>query len=219
MTAKVRTKPVQVKICGITNPEDALWAVNLGADYIGLNFSPQSPRKISVDMAREIAAGIPPFVKCVGIFVNPSQDEIEKVLKKVPLFAVQFHGDEKRDDLENIKSRFRIQIWKAVRVQDEESVKTIENFLGTADKILLDAWVEGRAGGTGKTFDWTLAQKAKSLGLPIILAGGLNPENVKDAVQTAEPDGVDAASGVEKDGHPRRKDIDKMKLFISRAKT
>ena len=135
------------------------------------------------------------------------------------MHAVQFHGDEKREDLENVKARFRVQIWKAVRVRDEESVKTIENFSGAADKILLDAWVEGQEGGTGKTFDWTLAQKAKGAGIPLILAGGLNAENVQDAVQTAEPDGVDAASGVEKDGHPRRKDIDKMKLFISRAKT
>jgi len=217
--AKVYVKPVQVKICGITNPQDALWAANLGADYIGLNFSPESPRKVSVDMAQKIAAQTPPFVKCVGVFVNPSQEEIEKVLKKVSLSALQFHGDEKREDLENIKSRFRVQIWKALRVQDEESLKAIENFSGVVDMILLDACVDGQAGGTGKTFDWGLAQKAKGMGIPILLAGGLNPENVKDAVQIAEPDGVDAASGVEKDGHPRRKDVDKMKLFISRAKT
>ena len=83
---------------------------------------------------------------------------------------------------------------------------------------MLDAWVEGREGGTGKTFDWTLAQKAKAMGIPIMLAGGLNPDNVKEAVNATDADGVDAASGVEKDGHPRRKDINKMKLFISRAK-
>ena len=211
-------KSILVKICGITNPQDALWAANLGADYIGLNFSPESPRKLSVDMAREIAGKTPPFVKCVGVFINPSPDEIEKVLKKVPLFALQFHGDEKREDLENIKLRFQVRIWKALRVRDEESIKAIENFSGAADMILLDAWVEGQAGGTGKTLDWSLAQKARGMGIPLLLAGGLNPENVEEAIQTVEPQGVDVASGVEKEGHPRRKDIDKMKLFITRAK-
>ncbi|OGR88783.1 MAG: hypothetical protein A3A86_00480 [Elusimicrobia bacterium RIFCSPLOWO2_01_FULL_60_11] len=208
-----------VKICGITNAEDALWAANLGADFIGLNFSPLSPRKVSVDMAAGIAAGLPPFVKCVGIFTDPPQEDVEKVLKKVPLAAVQFHGNEKREDLENVKARFRVQIWKAVRVKDEESLKAMEDFIGAADKILLDAWVEGQAGGTGKTLDWTLARKARMMGIPIILAGGLTPDNVKEAVDSTDADGVDAASGVEKDGHPRRKDIEKMKLFISRARS
>ena len=214
-----KTRSALVKICGITNAEDALWAANLGADFIGLNFYPESPRKVSVDMARDIATGLPPFVKCVGIFVDPTPDEIEKVLKKVPLHALQLHGNETREDVEIIRAKFRVQIWKAVRVQDEASVKTIGNFTGVADKILLDAWKEGQNGGTGESFDWALALKAKELGFPIILAGGLNPDNVRDAVQAAEPDAVDAASGVEKDGHPRRKDIDKMKSFIAKAKS
>ena len=215
----VRAKAVQVKICGITNPEDAVWAANLGADFVGLNFSSLSPRKVSVDMGKEIAGKLPPFVKCVGVFVNPTVEDIEKVLKKISLFAVQLHGDEKRGDMENIKSRFNVQVWKAVRVQNEDSLASIEGFKGAVDRILLDAWVDGQQGGTGKTFDWALVQKAKACGIPLMLAGGLNPENVQDAVETAEPDGIDAASGVEKDGHPRRKDIEKMKLFISRAKS
>lgn len=215
---KIQTASVQVKICGITNEEDALWAVNFGSDFIGLNFYPESPRKVGIDKARDIAVKLPSFVKSVGIFVNPTIEEIEKVLKIVPLFAVQLHGEEKREDLEKIKSQFRVQTWKAIRIESEESLKKIEDFLGVADQILLDTLRDGLAGGTGQTFDWNLAVKAKSFGLPIFLAGGLKAENVKEAILAVEPKGVDAAGGVEKEGHPRRKDIDKMKLFISKAK-
>lgn len=216
--AKIQVKPVQVKICGITNGEDALWAVNLGADFIGLNFVPESPRKISIEKAHEIAAKVPPFVKCVGIFVNPTIDELEKVLKKVPLAVVQLHGLETADDLTKIKSQFRVQIWKAVKIEGENSLAQIQSFAGLADSILLDTFQAGLAGGTGETFDWDLALKAKAFGIPVFLAGGLNPENVKEAIFKSDPKGVDAASGVEKTGHPRKKDIEKMKSFISKAK-
>lgn len=211
-------RAVQVKICGITNENDALWAINLGADYIGLNFYKESPRKVSLQAAHEITEKMPSFAKAVGVFVNPAEGEIEAVLKKVRLSAVQLHGDEKPEDLLKIKSRFRVEIWKAVRVSGEESLKAVGDFLGAADQILLDAWKEDQAGGTGQTFDWDLAVKAKSFGMPIFLAGGLKPENVAEAIERVEPKGVDSASGVEKDGHPRKKDIEKMKSFICKAK-
>lgn len=216
--AKIQVKPVQAKICGITNEEDALWAVNLGADFVGLNFFSASPRKVSIEKAHDIAAKLPPFVKVVGVFVNPILEEVERVLKKVPLAAVQFHGDETKEDLEIIKSQFRILIWKAVRVQDEESLKAIPSFFGVADMILLDTFKADEAGGIGEPFNWDLAVKAKSFGIPIMLAGGLNPSNVQEAMLKVEPKGVDVASGVEKDGHPRKKDIEKMKAFLSKAK-
>ncbi len=216
--AKIYVKPVQVKICGITNEEDALWAVNLGADFIGLNFCAQSPRKVSIDKARDIAVTLPPFVKSLGVFLDPALEDIEKVLKKVPLFAVQLHGNESPEDIQKIKSAFRVQIWKAVRVHDEESLKQIDGFAGIADILVLDSFKEGVAGGTGETFDWSLAVKAKASGLPIFLAGGLTPENLAEAIAAVGPQGVDVASGVEKDGHPKKKDIAKMKSFISKAK-
>ena len=214
----VKTKPVQVKICGITNEEDAVWAVNLGADFIGLNFYGESPRKVSLEKAHEIASKVPPFVKCAGIFVDQSFVEIEKVLKKVPLQVIQLHGSEKKEDLEKIKSQCRVQIWKAIRVENEGSLNQIQEFAGLADAVLLDAWKGGQAGGTGETFDWDLAVKAKAFGIPIFLAGGLNPENVGEAISRTDPKGVDAASGVEKNGHPRKKDMEKMKSFIMTAK-
>ncbi len=216
--AKNFIKPVQVKICGVTNEEDALWAANLGTDFIGLNFYSGSPRKVSADKAQEIATKLPPFVKSVGVFVDPDLEDIEKILKKVPLAAVQLHGSETRELLEKIKSQFRVQIWKAVKVKDEESLKAITDFAGLADQILLDTFKDGAEGGTGESFDWSLAVKAKALGLPIFLAGGLNPENVAEAIAAVEPKGVDVASGVEKDGHPKKKDMEKMKKFISKAK-
>lgn len=211
-------KPILVKICGITNSEDALWAVNLGADFIGVNFYAESPRKVSLEKASEIVSSLPPFVKAVGIFVNPELSAIEKILKKVTLHFLQLHGKEIKDEILKIKSQFNLPVWKAVRMENESSLSVIPELLGTADAILLDAFHPDQMGGTGKTFDWTLANKAKEYGIPIILSGGLNPENVIEAVNRVNPFAVDTASGVEKDGHPRKKDIEKVKLFITRAK-
>ena len=213
-----KLKPVQVKICGITNVDDARWVVNLGGDFVGLNFCAESPRKVSVEKAAEVAASLPPFVKSVGVFINPEIKELEKILKKVPLGALQLHGDEPLEFLPVLKSQFRLPIWKAVRVENEESLKRISDYAGIADVLLLDTYKPGQAGGTGESFDWNLAVSAKQYGIPVFLAGGLKPENVVEAIQTAEPVGVDAASGVEKEGRPKKKDLDKLKLFIQRAK-
>ena len=147
--ATIKTKPVQAKICGITNEEDALWAANLGADFVGLNFIAESPRKISIEKARDIHAKVPPFVKCAGIFLDPSVAQIEAVMKKVPLGIIQFHGNESRQDLENVKSMFHVQVWKAIRVENEESLEKIKDFERVADAVLLDAFVPDIAGGTG----------------------------------------------------------------------
>lgn len=209
---------VQVKICGITNASDARWAENLGADYIGLNFSAGSPRKISADMGAEITEHCPPFVKKVGVFVNPTVADLEKIFKKVKLDVIQLHGDESPELASEIKAKFGKTLWKAVRVEDDASVQKISGYSGIADLILLDAYVPDQNGGTGKTFNWELVNRAKEYGIPLAVAGGLNPENVSDAVKKTSPKVVDAASGIEKDGHPRKKDLDKMKLFVMNAK-
>lgn len=208
---------VFVKICGLTNEEDARWAANLGANYIGLNFCAESPRKISVAKAAEIRNACPPFVKAVGVFMNPVPADLEKLLKKVKLDAIQLHGEESPEAVQNLKEVFKGPVWKALRVENAESLAQLSAYAGIADAIVLDAYKPGVPGGTGETFDWELAVQAKSAGVPIVLAGGLNAENVSAAVKKVAPAGVDAASGVEKDGHPRRKDMDKMTRFIQNA--
>jgi len=212
-------KIVLVKICGITNPEDAKWAANLGADFIGLNFCAESPRKVSIEKAQEIAQSLPSFVKVVGVLINPDPSLLEKILKKVPLHFLQLHGEETKEQMAELKLKFNLPLWKGVRVESEESLQKLPEFQGVADKLLLDTYRPGQSGGTGESFDWSLAVEAKAYGLPIFIAGGLKPENVKQAILEIEPQGVDVASGVEKEGHPRKKDWDKMKSFITIAKS
>lgn len=209
---------ILVKICGITNAEDARWAANLGADFVGLNFCKESPRKVSLEKAKEITNSLPPFVKAVGVFVNPELSELKKLLASVKISVLQFHGNESAEFVHQIKSEFSVAVWKAVRVEDEESVTKISEFKDVADTILLDSFKNNQLGGTGESFDWKIALRAKEYGIPIFLAGGLSPENVSEAIKKVEPSGVDVASGVEKEGHPRKKDVEKMKLFIQRAK-
>jgi phosphoribosylanthranilate isomerase len=216
--ASIKTRAVQVKICGITNAEDARWVVNFGADYIGVNFCAESPRKVSPEKAAEIAAGLPSFVKTVGVFMNPDSGELGKILKKVHLHILQLHGDESVDRMLELKSEFKIPIWKALRVQNEDSLSAMKDWAGVVEAVVLDNYHPAAAGGTGESFDWELAAKAKSFGIPVFLAGGLKPDNVIAAIQQADPFGVDVASGVEKDGHPKKKDVNKLKAFIEKAK-
>lgn len=214
----VKSRGTLVKICGVTNAEDARWAVNLGADYVGINFYSESPRKVSIDKAKEIVESLPSFVKSVGVFVNPDLNELGKILKKAPIHILQLHGNETADEILKLKSNFNVAIWKVVKIQSEESLKEIESLAGVADMILLDTFKADQPGGTGETFDWEIAVKAKAFGIPVFLAGGLNPDNVEEAIEKVEPIGVDVASGVEKMEHPRKKDVEKMKSFILRAK-
>ncbi len=214
-----KNKPVLVKICGITNSEDALWATNLGADYIGLNFCALSKRKISSEKAKEIVQGIPPFVKVVGVFMDPTLFDLEKIIKLVKLSALQLHGTETPLFLAELKSKFGLKVWKAISLKTEEDVNLIPPYLGIADTLLLDKPKEDPTSETAPTsLDWNLAAKVKFQEIPLFLAGGLTPENLLDAISIVEPQGVDVASGIEKEKHPRKKDIDKMRLFIQRAK-
>jgi len=180
----------RIKICGITRPEDARAAVELGADALGLVFYPPSARCVSVEQAWEIARVVPPFVTLVGLFVNESKLTVRRVMEAVPIQILQFHGEEE----ESFCRSFHAPYIKAARVRPGlDLVKYAESY-PTAQGLLLDAYVEGY-GGAGKAFDWSLVPQR--LPLPVILSGGLDSGNVATAVRTVRPWAVDVSSGVE----------------------
>lgn len=202
---------VQVKICGVTNAVDAALAVQYGADLIGLNFYPPSPRCIDIETACVIRAAIP-TVPCVGVFVNAERRHILDCVEKIGLDLVQFHGDEEGEAL----SGWPCGTIKAVRIAPDGPPPDLAQILTTY--LLLDTYKAGRYGGTGEIFSWermlpAIAPHAQR----VILAGGLSPENVVSAVRTVRPWAVDVASGVE--ATPRHKDPEKMRVFITNAKT
>jgi phosphoribosylanthranilate isomerase len=197
----------KIKICGITNLEDALLAVELGADALGFIFYPASKRAVTVPVAANICNALPPFVSKIGVFVNELEYEIEKALADCLLTGLQFHGDEPP----GFCQKFPAKSIKAIRVKDEPSLLAAQEY--DVDAILLDTYSDAERGGTGKTFDWALAQRATELLTPpIILSGGLTPENVGEALRHVRPYAVDVASGVERE--PGKKDPDKLRRFI-----
>lgn len=200
-------KAVRVKICGIKDIKTALAAVEAGADALGFVFAP-GPRRVESDLVRSICSFLPPFVSRVGVFVNAPADLVEETALYCGLDTVQLHGDEPPGSYNSLKYK----IIKAFRVTEAVPVEEINRHNCTA--VLLDTYVPGTPGGTGSSFNWNLARHL-SLSKPVILAGGLNPENVRQAVSTAGPYAVDVSSGVETGG---KKDIQKIRLFIKRAK-
>ncbi|MFA5779651.1 MAG: phosphoribosylanthranilate isomerase [Elusimicrobiota bacterium] len=213
----------KIKICGITNEKDALWAANAGVDFIGLNFYKNSPRKISADMAKKITAALPEFVKSVGVFVDDEIETILKVIKKVQLNAVQLHGNETPEYCAELREKIsgsvpsntlwegKPQIIKAFRIGENFQSGQMFRY-ENVDYFLLDTFVEDLLGGTGQTFNWDLAVEVKKLGKPVFLSGGLTPENVSEAIKKVEPFAVDVCSGIER--MPTRKDYDKMLSFV-----
>ena len=195
----------RIKICGITHLDDALMAIEAGADALGFVFVPNTPRYIHPEQAGSIIDQLPPFITTVGLFVNTEQQGIEAIADGCRLNLIQLHGDEPPDLCVALSRR----VIKAFRVKDESSVSRLSDYRVSA--YLLDTYVKGALGGTGKAFDWNLALKAKLYGR-IILAGGLNPDNVASAVLQVRPYGVDVSSGVE--ASPGRKDPAKVKAFI-----
>lgn len=181
----------RAKICGITRVEDAVSAVQAGADAIGLVFYAQSPRCVSIEQAQKIVAAMPPFVSVVGLFVNARSAEIESILSQVKLDILQFHGDETAAECEQIKMPY----YKAIRVKADTNLLQYEVEFSRAKALLLDAHSDVAFGGTGQTFDWNLIPQ--SLTKPIILAGGLTVENVEKAIQQVRPYAVDVSGGVE----------------------
>jgi phosphoribosylanthranilate isomerase len=201
---------LKIKICGITNLEDATAAAEAGADAIGFMFYEKSPRNISVEKAAEIARQVPTWMLKVGVFVNPSPDLVMNALGSCGLNLLQFHGDESPE----FCSSFGVLSIKAFRVKDSESLEPMKDF--RADMFLLDSYVEGKSGGTGARFNWDLATQAKRFGKPILLAGGLDPKNVAQAVRDVQPFGVDVSSGVE--SAPGKKDHQKIWDFVIAAR-
>lgn len=200
----VRTR---IKICGVTRVEDARIAVELGADAIGLVFYAPSPRSVGLAQARAIIAAIPPFVTIVGLFVDPAQDEVESVLRGCSLSLLQFHGDEAPD----FCRRFGLPYIKAARVRaDGDLVQYLASY-HAAQGWLLDAYHEQLYGGTGESFDWKLIPR--DLARPVILSGGLTPDNVGVAVRQVRPWAVDVSSGVE--AAKGAKDAAKIAAFIA----
>ena len=207
---------VRVKICGVTNEADALAAIECGADALGFNLFPGSSRYIELDREAAWIAKLPPFVTKVAVLVNASLEQAQSVAMHPAIDLVQFHGDEDEEYCEAFARRGRPFI-KALRVRDATSLERAERF--STPYVLLDAHAEGAFGGTGLRFDPTLAAKARArfLNLRIILAGGLRPENVAEAVRAANPYAVDVASGVE--NVPRQKDRGKLAAFITSVQT
>lgn len=201
---------VKVKICGITSMTDARTAVELGADALGFVFAP-SPRQISPNRARDIIRRLPPFVTPVGVFVDEAIGRVLDVATYTGLKAVQLHGSETPGYVRDVMGQF----WaiKAIRVRTRRDLTRLGKY--EAHAFLLDSYVRGRLGGTGKTFPWGLAREARQLGT-IILAGGLSPENVSAAIRAVRPYGVDVSSGVE--SSPGKKDRRMVREFIQAAK-
>jgi len=206
---KDRDTQVKVKICGMTNLKDVKIAVDGGVDAVGFIFYKKSPRSVTMQAVREIVLELPPFVDSVGVFVNETAEQINKIADHCKLDRVQLHGDESPAFCKKIRRR----VIKAIRVKDIQSLKKLSDY--PVSSFLLDTFSEDQYGGTGKVFDWNLAYPAKKYG-PIILAGGLTPINVHQAIQRIQPYGVDVCSGVE--SQPGIKDHKKMKAFLKNVK-
>lgn len=201
---------VRIKICGITNVDDGLLAAELGADALGFVFA-ESPRRVTPVMAGEVIERLPPLIAKVGVFANERKTVVSEIAAVCGLDVLQFHGDEPPEYC----ARFRGKVIKAIRVRGPESLAGLEAYAGAVDAFLLDAHVEGSLGGTGRTFDWDVAAKAKRYG-PIILSGGLTPANVGEAVGRVRPYGVDVSTGVEE--RPGKKNGERMSMFCQKVR-
>jgi len=199
----------KIKICGITNIEDAFFAVEAGVDALGFVFYKKSPRYVSPERVKQIISMLPPFVTTVGLFVNAGGEAIETTVLLSGINVIQLHGDETPEECDFASHP----VIKAVRVKDAGSLAGIERYPVSA--LLLDAWSDQQYGGTGESFDWQLARNLTGQ-LPLILAGGLNPDNVAEAIRVVDPYAVDVSSGVEKS--PGLKDHDKIHKFIQQVR-
>lgn len=202
----------KVKICGITNVEDAFAAVKAGADALGFVFYKKSPRYISPSKAKRIIEALPPFVGKVGVFVDERAGAVRDIISFCGIDTVQFHGQEDHHECHRFK-RYGVKIIKAFRVKDCLDLEAIRAYRVHA--ILLDAYSEHSYGGTGTAFNWGLLQDAR-LHLPVILSGGLNPQNIEEAIRIVKPYAVDVSSGVECE--PGKKDHSLVRVFLKNAR-
>lgn len=203
----------KIKICGITNIEDAYAAIDSGTDALGFIFVPNTPRYVKPQAASLIIGELPPFITTVGVFANEPVETVLQAVQDCGLNAVQLHGSETPEYCSEINARGRVPIIKAFRVKDGQSLSQIPKYKVSA--YLLDTYVKGKKGGTGETFNWELAKEAKTYGR-IIVAGGLTPDNVAQAVEHIKPYAVDVSSGVE--SSPGKKDHARIKAFIENVR-
>ncbi len=199
----------RVKICGFTEVETAVMAAKLGADAIGLVFYPASPRHVTIEQAAAIASAMPAFVSVVALFVDADPDYIEQVLDQVAIDCIQFHGNESAEACRRHQKPYL----KAIRMQADTDLAALQTIYHDAAGLLLDAYHPGIQGGTGSSFDWDLIPP--DCDLPIILAGGLTPDNIEQAIQKVKPYAVDVSSGVE--AGKGIKNVAKMAAFIRKT--
>ena len=196
----------RVKICGFTQAKDAVAAANLGVDAIGLVFYPPSPRHVSIEQAKEIVEALPAFVTVVALFVDEQESQIREVLSHVSIDCIQFHGDESAAQCRVYNKPYM----KAIRMKPDLDIMEIARQYNDATALLLDAYHPGIKGGSGSQFDWDLIPE--NCTLPVVLAGGLQVDNVRQAVQSVKPYALDVSSGVE--AEKGIKDVAKMAAFI-----
>ena len=202
--------PTRIKFCGMTREQDVRCAVGLGVDALGFVFVNESPRSLAPEHAARLIGRMPPFVMAVGLFMDATAGEVEEVLRRTPLHLLQFHGGED----EGFCAQFGIPYLKAVPMGSTDSLAEFCNGFASASGFVLDSHSSGEMGGTGKTFAWR--EIPTSLGRPVLLAGGLTPENVAEAVAEVQPYAVDVSSGIEV--APGEKDAGKMKRFVAEAR-
>lgn len=198
---------VRVKICGMTNREDAHIAASLGVQALGFIFAP-SPRQITPERAKRVIETLPPFVTTVGVFVNESLSVVKDVRAYCGFDLVQFHGDESPQMCASLMPI----VIKAFQLKDASSLSALERYVGKVRAFLFDSYSKKVRGGTGQSFDWNLALEGKRHGVPVILSGGLDPDNVNDAIKATAPFAVDVGTGVEE--RPGKKDAKRMRRFM-----
>lgn len=203
-----------VKICGLSDPENLQTAIEAGARFVGFVFYPPSPRNVSFDTAWNLARAVPTGVRSVGLFVDPEDEQLERIVTGIQLDMIQLHGDESPGRINEIKERYSMQVMKAIKIRDESDLEGIEGYEAAADWLLFDARPEGATlpGGTGQSFDWNILA-GREFKKPWMLSGGLTADNVEQALQILNPDALDISSGVE--SAPGQKDPAKIKAFIN----
>ncbi|TVP52565.1 MAG: phosphoribosylanthranilate isomerase [Halomonadaceae bacterium] len=207
----LKQERTRIKFCGLTRPEDALAAVTLGVDALGLIFYPGSSRAVSAEQAAAICRQLPPFVTVVGLFVNANAQTVAEICRQVPLNLLQFHGDETPHYCE----QFSLPYIRALRVRDQTMVEQGFSDYHRARGLLVDAWDPQQYGGTGHSFNWKLLPGDRPL--PLILAGGLSSANVADAIRQVRPWAVDVSGGIE--DAPGLKSIERMQTFVSEVRS
>ncbi len=213
LTYPAKTSRPRIKICGITTREQATAVAAAGADAIGLVFA-KSPRQVTVRQAMEIISDLPPLVQTVGVFVDPSPEELSEIMASCQLDLIQMHGNESVE----LCAKFAPRVIKAHRIRNRDDINTLDRYQQAVRGFLLDTWAPEASGGTGKTFDWSIAAHAcRRLTRPVILAGGLTPDNVISAIRAAGPWGIDASSGLE--DAPGIKNMKKVEAFIQAVRS